>query len=107
MGKGTSYPPGEDKWFDLAHHPERSRRKDFHQRVASYQAWYNIVRVNSNKDYKSPWQIIRELNPKSDASAVTQAVQSYRHDNNQTCDNLLHPVWEVPVRAPGSNNGHN
>ena len=34
--------------------------KDFHQRVASYQAWYNIIRVNSNKDYKSPWQIIKE-----------------------------------------------
>jgi hypothetical protein len=72
MEKGISYPPGEDKWFDVAHHPERtcpehsrgSRRKDFHQRVASYQAWDNIVRVNSNKDYKSPWQIIRELNPK-------------------------------------------
>jgi transposase len=38
--------------------------KDFHQRIASYQAWYNLVRVNSHKDYKSPWQIIRELNPK-------------------------------------------
>jgi len=38
--------------------------KDFHQRVASFQACYNIIRENSNKDYKSPWQIIKELNPK-------------------------------------------
>jgi hypothetical protein len=38
--------------------------KDFHRRVASYQAWYNLVRENSNKDYKLPWQIIRENNPK-------------------------------------------
>ena len=38
--------------------------KDFHSRAAAYQAWYNLVRVNSNKDYKTPWQIIKELNPK-------------------------------------------
>jgi len=37
--------------------------RDFHRRVASYQAWYNIIRENSNKDYKSPWQIVKELNP--------------------------------------------
>jgi transposase-like protein len=35
--------------------------KDFHQRIASYQAWYNLVRVNSHKEDKSPWQIIKEL----------------------------------------------
>jgi transposase len=40
--------------------------KDFHRRVASYQAWYNLVRENSNKDYKTPWQIIREFGPKID-----------------------------------------
>ena len=38
--------------------------KDFHQRVANYQAWYNLVRVNSHKDDKSPRQIIKELDPK-------------------------------------------
>ncbi|MCX5638576.1 MAG: hypothetical protein NTX52_12930 [Planctomycetota bacterium] len=26
-------------------------------------AWYNLVRVNSNKEYKTPWQIIKELRP--------------------------------------------
>ena len=38
--------------------------KDFHQRAASYQAWYNLVRANSHKDDKSPRQIIKELDPK-------------------------------------------
>jgi len=37
--------------------------EDFHQRVASFQAWYNIVRQNSHKDFKSPWQIIKEICP--------------------------------------------
>ena len=44
--------------------------KDFHQRVSSYQAWYNIVRENSNKDYKSPWQIIRKICPDMDIELV-------------------------------------
>jgi len=57
----------EDEFYDLENF---EGIKDFHQRVASYQAWYNIVRVNSNKDYKSPWQIIRELNPKMDIELV-------------------------------------
>jgi transposase len=49
----------EDEFYDLENF---DGIKDFHQRVASYQAWYNLVRENSNKDYKSPWQIIRENN---------------------------------------------
>jgi transposase len=53
----------EDEFYDLENFESI---KDFHQRVASYQAWYNLVRVNSNKDYKSPWQIVRENNPKMD-----------------------------------------
>jgi hypothetical protein len=51
----------EDEFYDLENFEDI---KDFHQRVASYQAHYNLVRENSNKDYKSPWQIIRENNPK-------------------------------------------
>ena len=50
----------EDEFYDLENFQSV---KDFHQRVASYQAWYNLVRANSNKDYKSPWQIIKELRP--------------------------------------------
>jgi len=51
----------EDEFYDLENF---EGIKDFHQRVASYQAWYNLVRENSNKDKKSPWQIVREINPK-------------------------------------------
>jgi transposase len=50
----------EDEFYDLENF---EGIKDFHQRVASYQAHYNLVRENSNKDYKTPWQIIRELKP--------------------------------------------
>jgi len=44
--------------------------KDFHQRVANYQAWYNLVGVNNNKEYKAPWQIIKEARPKMDRALV-------------------------------------
>jgi len=57
----------EDEFYDLENFESV---KDFHQRVASYQAWYNIVRVNSNKDYNSPWQIIKELRPEMNLELV-------------------------------------
>lgn len=57
----------EDEFYDLENF---ENVKDFHQRVASYQAWYNLVRVNSNKHYKSPWQIIKELCPKMNLKLV-------------------------------------
>ena len=53
----------EEEFYDLENF---EGIKDFHRRVASYQAWYNLIRVNSNKDYKTPWQIIKELEPKID-----------------------------------------
>ena len=52
----------EDEFYDLENF---SSLKDFHQRVASYQAWYNLLRPNMNKDYLAPWQIIRKLQPKA------------------------------------------
>jgi transposase len=50
----------EDEFYDLENFKSI---RDFHRRVASYQAWYNLVRENSNKDYKTPLQIIREFGP--------------------------------------------
>jgi transposase len=44
--------------------------KDFHQRIHSYQAWYNIIRQNSNKKFKSPWQIIKEIKPNMNIKLV-------------------------------------
>ena len=55
----------EQEFYDLENFESI---KDFHQRVASYQARYNLVRGNMNKDYMSPWQIIRKLNKKMDIS---------------------------------------
>ena len=57
----------EDEFYDIENFESI---KDFHQRVASYQAWYNLVRVNSNKDYKTPWQIIKEVRSKIDLELV-------------------------------------
>jgi transposase len=53
----------ENEFYDLENF---TSLKDFHQRVASYQAWYNLLRANMNKDYLAPWQIIRKLRPKTD-----------------------------------------
>jgi hypothetical protein len=57
----------EDEFFDLENF---ENIKDFHQRVASFQAYYNLVRENSNKDFKSPWQIIKNLRPKTPIELV-------------------------------------
>ena len=50
----------EVEFFDLENF---ENIKDFHRRVASYQACYNVLRENSNKDFKSPWQIIKQIKP--------------------------------------------
>jgi len=52
----------ESEFFDLENF---SGIRDFHSRIASYQAWYNLLRPNGNKDNQSPWQIIRTLRPKT------------------------------------------
>jgi len=57
----------EDEFYDLENF---EGIKDFHQRVASYQAWYNLVRANMNKDFKSPWQIIKKIRPKMSLELV-------------------------------------
>jgi len=51
----------EKEFFDLENF---TGLKDFHQRIASYQAYYNLVRVNMNKQYQSPWQIVHAEWPK-------------------------------------------
>ena len=57
----------EDEFYDIENFESI---KDFHQRVTSYQAWYNLVRANSNKDYKTPWQIIKKVKPKMNIELV-------------------------------------
>jgi transposase len=55
----------EDEFYDLENFDSI---KDFHRRVAGFQAAYNLLRENSNKDYKSPLQIIKEVGPNIDPS---------------------------------------
>jgi transposase len=57
----------EKEFFDIENF---ENIKDFHQRVASFQAYYNIVRENSYKDFKSPWQIIKKLRPQTPIELV-------------------------------------
>jgi transposase len=57
----------EQEFYDLENFQDI---RDFHQRAASYQAGYNLVRENMHKGFKSPWQIIHELNPKLDIELV-------------------------------------
>ena len=52
----------EDEFFDLETFCDL---RDFHRRAGSYQAWYNLLRPNMNKDNLSPWQIIRKLRPQT------------------------------------------
>jgi transposase len=57
----------ESEFYDLENFESI---KDFHRRIASYQAWYNLLRENSNKDYKSPVEIIREVEPNIDPAVA-------------------------------------
>jgi hypothetical protein len=57
----------EDEFYDIENFESI---RDFHQRAASYQAWYNLVRPNMNKDFMSPWQIIRKVRPQMNLELV-------------------------------------
>lgn len=57
----------ETEFFDLENF---ANIQDFHRRVASYQAWYNLVRPNSHKDHQTPWQIIQKLRPQTPKELV-------------------------------------
>jgi transposase len=57
----------EPEFYDIENFDGRA---DFHRRVASYQAYYNLARPNMGKDNQTPWQIIHQLNPKLDPALV-------------------------------------
>ena len=57
----------ESEFYDIEYF---ENIRDFHRRVASYQAWYNLIRENSNKDFKSPLQIIRKIGPNIDPAVA-------------------------------------
>lgn len=57
----------EDEFYDMENF---ENIWDCHRWVASYQEWYNLVRENSNKDYKTPLQIITEVSDKIDPAVA-------------------------------------
>ncbi|MGB7231181.1 MAG: hypothetical protein WBD19_05875, partial [Candidatus Acidiferrum sp.] len=42
-----------------------SSRGEFLAKVHTYQLYFNLVRPNSHKENRSPWQIIERLAPRS------------------------------------------
>lgn len=52
----------EDEFFDLE---DFSSRGDFLAKAYTYQLYFNLVRPNSHKGHRSPWQIIQQLTPRS------------------------------------------
>jgi transposase len=52
----------EDEFFDLE---DFSSRGDFLAKAHTYQLYFNLVRPNSHKEYRSPWQIIERIAPRS------------------------------------------
>ena len=86
----------ENEFYDLENFESL---KDFHQRAASYQAWYNLVRVNSHKENKSPWQIIKELAPNKMNLAIARLpplMLDWLGPNYITKDELSQRGYDVP-----------
>jgi hypothetical protein len=72
--------------------------RDFHRRIASYQAWYNLVRENSNKDFKSPFQIIKEVGPNIDTAVakLPPLMLDWLGPDYITKDELFQRGYDVP-----------
>jgi len=50
----------EDEFYEI----ERfTGRINFLAKASAYNLWFNVARKNSNKGYKTPWEIIRERDP--------------------------------------------
>jgi transposase len=72
--------------------------KDFYQRVASYQAWYNLARQNSNKDGKTPVQIITDISEKIDSAVarLPPLMLDWLGPDYITKEELLQRGYDVP-----------
>jgi len=85
----------EDEFYDLE---TFANIRDFHQRVASYQAWYNLVRDNMNKDYMSPWQIIKKVRPKTELTLarLPPLMLDWLGPDYATREELLQRGYDLP-----------
>lgn len=52
----------EDEFYEVE---TFHNKQDFLNKATAYILWFNIARKNSYKENKTPWEIIREKNPKS------------------------------------------
>ena len=56
----TAYRLIEDEFYEV----ERfSSRRNFLQKAASYNLWFNVARKNSYKGHRTPWEIAYEPQP--------------------------------------------
>ena len=53
----------EDEFYEVEHFSSRS---DFLAKAKVYNLWFNVARRNSGKEYKTPWELIHEKEPKVD-----------------------------------------
>ena len=53
----------EDEFYEVEHFSSRS---DFLAKAKVYNLWFNVARRNSGKEYKTPWELIHEKEPKID-----------------------------------------
>ena len=73
----TTIPPGAHTWQSDVETVHRiiedefyevepfQNRQDFLNKATAYILWFNIARKNSYKENKTPWEIIKEKNPKA------------------------------------------
>ena len=58
----------EDEFYEVE---SFKGREDFLAKATTYNLWFNVVRKNSYKGYKTPWQIIQERNSSIRPDIVT------------------------------------
>ena len=51
----------EDEFYDLESFPSRA---EFPAQASLYRLYCNLARPNSHKEYKTPWQIVQQLDPR-------------------------------------------
>jgi hypothetical protein len=57
----------ETEFFDIE---QFRRRKDFWEKITTYQHYWNFGRPNSYKADRTPWEILREAEPRAPASLL-------------------------------------
>jgi len=85
----------EDEFYDFENY---SDIREFHRRVATYQANYNLVRSNMNKDDLSPWQIIKRHRPGTDIALarLPPLMLDWLGPDYATKEELLLRGYDVP-----------